>query len=116
MAEATFTGDAISRLVQLLAGRADITQRWTGNGREDIALLCTHASNAAITARHLWDGMLELGQMAEFKTLPEPMQAKITAIILQAHGNTDLARQARNEKAQRRAVAASPGGPGVSGA
>lgn len=113
MAEITHAdgGDAISRLVKLLAGRVDINLRWSGTGREDVALLCTHASNAALTAKHLWDGVLELSKMAEFKSLPEALQAKMAAIILQSHGNADLARDARNEKAQRIIkAAAGPGG------
>lgn len=106
MSEIEEGGDAIGRLVKLLAGRVDINLRWTGKGREDIALLCTHASNAALTAKHLWDGISELGKMDEFKSLPEPMQAKIAAIILQAHGNLALAREERNAKAQQRVRAA----------
>jgi hypothetical protein len=113
MADANNGGDAISRLVQLLADRAGVTLRWTGTGREDVALLCTCASNAQLTARHLWDGLMELNRMKEFKTLPEAMQAKIAAIVLQAHGNIELARQERNERAQQRTKAAGPGAPGA---
>lgn len=104
-------GDAISRLVKLLAGRVDINLRWSGTGREDIALLCAHASNATLTAKHLWDSTLELSRMDEFKSLPEPLQAKMAAIILQAHGNIELARQERNDRAQRHIKAAGGSSP-----
>jgi hypothetical protein len=92
MADALFKqdGDALSKLVQLHAGRHDIRLAWVGNGTADlVALINAHAVKARL-AKHLWTGMRELMQMPEMATLPEPVQVQITSIILKAQTLTDL--------------------------
>jgi len=84
------SGDALSRLIQLQAGRHDIRLAWVGNGTADLAALCNaHAVKARI-AKHLWDGVRELMQMPEIRELPEPLQAQIAAIILKSQALADL--------------------------
>lgn len=93
-------GDAISRLVQLHAMRNGIRLKWTGHGADDIALLCNTFFNKATLNDCLWNGMKELMQMPELKELPEPVQAKIFSIILQAQALIELKIAARNAKPQ----------------
>lgn len=83
-------GDALSRLIQLHAGRYDIRLTWTGAGTADLIALCNaHAAKARL-AKHLWTGMRELMQMPELRELPDALQAQIASIILQAQVLTDL--------------------------
>lgn len=83
-------GDALSRLIQLQAGRYDIRLAWVGRGVEDlVALLNAHAIQARL-AKHLWAGMRELMQMPELREMPEPIQAQISSIILKSHTLVDL--------------------------
>jgi len=91
MAELTTnTGDALSRLIQLQAGRHDIRLAWVGNGTADlVALLNAHAVQARMS-KHLWTGMRELMQMPELRDLPESVQAQIASIILKAQALTEL--------------------------
>lgn len=91
-------GDALSRLIQLQAGRHDIRLAWVGNGTTDlIALVNAHAVKARL-AKHLWTGMRELMQMPELKDLPEPLQAQIMSIVLQAQALTDLDTEAHAKR------------------
>ena len=83
-------GDALSRLIQLQAGRHDIRLAWVGNGTSDlVALVHAHALKARM-AKHLWTGLRELMQMPEMSELPEPMQAKIASIVLYSQSLTEL--------------------------
>jgi hypothetical protein len=83
-------GDALSRLIQLQAGRHDIRLTWSGQGVTDLISLChAHAIKARI-AKHLWTGMRELLVMDELKQLPEPLQAQITSVILKSQALVDL--------------------------
>jgi hypothetical protein len=82
--------DALSRLIQLHAGRHDIRLTWAGKGVDDlIALVSAHAVKARM-AKHLWTGMRELMLMPELKELPEPLQAHIASIVLKAQVMIDL--------------------------
>jgi hypothetical protein len=82
--------DALSRLIQLQAGRHDIRLTWVGKGIDDlIALVNAHAVKARM-AKHLWTGMRELMQMPEIKTMPEPLQAQIASIIMKAQALIDM--------------------------
>lgn len=91
-------GDALSRLIQLQAGRHDIRLAWVGAGTADlIALVNAHAVKARL-AKHLWTGMRELMLMPELKELPEPLQAQIASIILKAQVLTDLDTEAHAKR------------------
>lgn len=82
--------DALSRLIQLQAGRYDIHLNWAGTGVEDlIALVNAHAVKARM-AKHLWTGVRELTQMPEMLQMPEPLRAQIASIILKAQTLVDL--------------------------
>jgi hypothetical protein len=83
-------GDALSKLIQLQAGRHDIRLTWSGKGVTDLISLCNaHAAQARV-AKHLWTGVRELMQMPELLQLPEPVQAQIMSIILKAQAMVDL--------------------------
>ncbi|SRR6266404_8422546 len=91
-------GGALSRLIQLHAGRQDIRLTWVGNGTADLlALVNAHAIKARL-AKHLWTGMRELMQMPELKELPEPLQAQIASIILKAQALVDLSTEAHAQR------------------
>jgi hypothetical protein len=102
------SGDALSRLIQLHAGRHDIRLAWTGNGTSDLISLCNaHAAKARV-AKHLWTGVRDLMQMPEMAQLPEPLQVQITSIILKSQALTDLE---ADEHAKRMALTNKPKGP-----
>jgi hypothetical protein len=83
-------GDALSRLIQLQAGRYDIRLAWSGLGTDDlVALLKAHAVKARF-AKHLWTSLRELMQMPELREMPEPLQAQVASIVLKAQVLTDL--------------------------
>jgi hypothetical protein len=83
-------GDALSRLIQLQAGRHDIRLAWVGNGTADLlALVNAHAVQARM-AKHLWTGIRELMHMTELKELPEMVQAQIMSIVLKAQALTEI--------------------------
>jgi hypothetical protein len=84
------SGDALSRLIQLQAGRHDLRLNWVGDGSRDLTALCNAYSVQAKLAKNLWTGMRELMQMPELRELPEPLQAQIASIILKAQAITDL--------------------------
>lgn len=91
-------GDAMSRLIQLQAGRYDIRLAWVGRGVEDlVALLNAHAVQARL-AKNLWTGMRELMQMPELRELPEPIQAQIASIVLKSQALTDLESEAHAKR------------------
>jgi hypothetical protein len=100
MAEVTYKtdGDALSRLIQLHAGRHDIRMNWTGNGTSDLIALCNAHSVKARLAKHLWTGMRELMQMPEMALLPEPLAAQVTSIILKSQAITDLETEAHMKR------------------
>jgi hypothetical protein len=84
------SGDALSRLIQLHAGRHDIRLSWVGRGTDDLIALCNAHAVKACIAKHLWTGMRELMQMPEMTQLPEAIQAQITSIILKSQVLVDL--------------------------
>jgi hypothetical protein len=92
MAEITnnSNGDALSKLLQLQAGRHEIKLNWTGRGIDDLVALCNAHAVRARMAKHLWTGMCELMMMEEMKQLPDPLQAQISSIILKAQTLVDL--------------------------
>jgi hypothetical protein len=92
MAEITYKndGDALSRLIQLHAGRHDIRLAWVGIGTADLIALCNAHAVKARLAKHLWTGLRELMQMPKLKDLPEPLQVQIMSIVLNAQALTDL--------------------------
>lgn len=108
MAEVSLTeGDALSRLIQLQAGRRDIRLTWTGKGVDDLtALLNAHAIKARL-AKHLWTSTRELMQMTEMKELPEALRAQMISTILKAQALTDLE---TDENAKRQALVNKPKG------
>jgi hypothetical protein len=83
-------GDALSRLIQLQAGRHEIRLNWTGKGVDDLVSLCNAHAVKARLAKHLWTGLRELMQMPELRELPEALQAQITSIVLKSQALTDL--------------------------
>jgi hypothetical protein len=83
-------GDALSRLIQLQAGRHDIRLVWSGNGVTDLIAMCNAHAVQARMAKHLWTGMRELMQMEEIGSLPDPLRAQIASIILKAQVMVDL--------------------------
>jgi len=83
-------GDALSRLIQLQAGRYDIRLAWKGRGVDDLIELCNAHAVKARMAKHLWTGMRELMQMSEIKDIPETLQAQIYSIILHAQALVDM--------------------------
>jgi hypothetical protein len=92
------TGDVLSRLIQLQAGRHEIRLAWTGHGVADLTA-CMHAhSTKARMAKHLWTSLSELLSMPEMVDLPEALQAKITATILQAQVLLELENEERARK------------------
>ena len=100
MAEVTYKtdGDALSRLIQLHAGRHDIRMNWTGNGTSDLITLCNAHSVKARLAKHLWSGLRELMQMPELALLPEPVAAHIMSIVLKSQALTDLDTEAHQRR------------------
>ena len=91
-------GDALSRLIQLQAGRHDIRLTWTGDGTTDlIALISAHAVKARMS-KHLWTGVRELMQMPELNTMPEPVQAQLMSIVLKAQALVELDNEAQTKK------------------
>lgn len=85
-----FAGDAVSRLVQLHARRNGLSLKWAGKGVEDISMLCLDNFHKTALSQCLWNGIKELMSMQELKELPEPIQAKIYSIVLQAQANFEL--------------------------
>jgi hypothetical protein len=83
-------GDALSRLIQLQAGRHEIRLAWTGQGTSDLVALCNAHAVKARLAKHLWTGLRELMQMPELRELPEALQAQITSTVLKSQALTDL--------------------------
>jgi hypothetical protein len=83
-------GDALSRLIQLQAGRHEIRLNWTGKGVDDLVSLCNAHAVKARLAKHLWTGLRELMQRPELRELPEALQAQITSIVLKSQALTDL--------------------------
>jgi hypothetical protein len=107
MAETTkqMEGDALSRLIQLQAGRYDIRLTWSGNGVNDLVeLVNAHAVKARL-AKHLWTGLRELMAMPELALLPEPLLAQMTSIVLKAQTLADLETE---EHAKRLAATSKP--------
>lgn len=92
------SGDALSRLIQLQAGRHDIRLTWVGNGTVDLLALCNAHAVKARLAKHLWTGMRELMQMPELKELPEALQAQIMSIVLKSQALTDLDTEAHAKR------------------
>jgi hypothetical protein len=98
---AEIKGDSLSRLLQLRASRYGITLKWTGRAIEDIDTLCQEYSSRKMFNQCIWDnGLRLLMDMPEFKDLPDPLQAKIASIILQANAQFELKIANRNNNLQ----------------
>jgi len=91
-------GDALSKLIQLQSGRHDIRLAWTGKGVDDLVAMCNAHAVQARMAKHLWSGMRDLMRMPEMAQLPEPIQAQIMSIVLQAQALVDLANDSHAKK------------------
>lgn len=92
MPAADVRGDSLSKLIQIRAGMLGIHLKWTGKAIEDIDTLVLEYFHRKTLNDCLWNGMKELMAMPELKELPEPMQAKLYSIVLQAQANFELAR------------------------
>ena len=90
MADFKQDSDALSKLIQLQAGRHDIRLVWAGKGTEDLVQLCSAHAVQARLAKHLYNGFAELVRMPEMKTLPESMQAQIMGVVLSKQALVDL--------------------------
>ena len=97
-------GDAMSRLIQLQAGRHDIRLTWTGDGTADLIALCNAHAFKSRLSKHLWTSLRELMQMPEMPRLPEAMQAQIASIVLKAQAITDLETSAASARMAASAV------------
>lgn len=83
--------DSLSKLVQIRAAQFGIRLKWSGQAIPDIDTLCQEYWNRKNFNECLWDnGLRDLMQMTEFKTLPEPIVAKITSIVLKARAHFEL--------------------------
>lgn len=82
--------DALSKLIQLQAGRYDIRLTWSGKGADDLIALCNAHAVKQRMSKHLWTGVVELMKLPEMATLPEPIQASIMSIVLKAQALVDL--------------------------
>lgn len=84
-------GDAVSRLAQALAKEVGIDGfHWTGKGDQDIRAICIRAYNAEIIRKNLWDSVMEITQLPNWKELPEAIQATVMATILRARACIEL--------------------------
>lgn len=83
-------GDPVSQLVQVIAGEAGIRRIYVGKGREDLRSVLIDLHNATVKAEEAWKAIKELFDMPELAQLPEAIQAKLMAGILQARANCDL--------------------------
>lgn len=83
-------GDALSRLIQLQAGRHDIRLTWSGSGTADLIALCNAHAVKARMSKHLWTAVRELMQMPEFALMPEALQAQVASIVLKAQALLEL--------------------------
>lgn len=92
----TIEGDVLTKLIQLRARRLALDLRWPKEGIASLDLLCLACSNAMLVQEEIWNGVKELCAMPEMATLPEPMQAKIMAIILKARVSIELAKKDRD--------------------
>jgi hypothetical protein len=94
-----FHPDALSGLVQLSSKRLGVDLKWTGKGLDDLHQLALLASNTNILSKTMWEGLQELWAMPELKQLPEPIYAKICAIILKTRAVSELNMEKRNARA-----------------
>jgi hypothetical protein len=98
---ASTQGDAVSRLIQLDARTLKLTGlKWTGKAYEDIRMVLSELDNARTFRDAILRGVNELLQMPEARSLPEAMQAKLFATVLNARAELDLRVEARNKAAQ----------------
>jgi hypothetical protein len=85
-------GDSVSKLLQVRAAMKGVYMRWTGDGIQDIDLLCLEYFHRKTLNECLWNGLKQLMDMPELKTLPESIQAQICSIVLRSQANFELAR------------------------
>lgn len=83
-------GDSVSRLLQTHAREAGLKRVWIGNGRIDSRNLVFELRNVTNQRDNLWRGLQELYSMSELKELPENVQAKLMAVILNSRACTEL--------------------------
>jgi hypothetical protein len=91
-------GDALSKLIQLQAGRHEIRLAWTGNGTTDLLALCNAHSVQARMAKHLWNGIRELMHMPELREMPEAVQAQIMSTVLKAQALTEIENESHAQR------------------
>lgn len=103
------SGDALSKLVQLRAHLKGVSLKWTGDGIKDIDQLCLDYFYRRALNECLWNGLKQLMEMPETKTLPEPVYAQILSIVLRAQANFELKRaEAQSKEAKPQTT---PGAP-----
>lgn len=83
-------GDPVSQLLQVLASETGVRRIYTGQGRADLRALLVDFHNATTKAEEAWKALKELFEMPELAQLPEAVQAKLMAGILQARANCEL--------------------------
>lgn len=83
-------GDPVSQLLQLIAGDLGVRRTFIGRGRDDIRALLVELQNVTVKAEEAWKALKELFDMPELQELPEPIQVKLMAGILQARANIEL--------------------------
>lgn len=84
-------GDAVSKMLQVIAKDLKVAGiKWIGKGPEDCRQLLVEIYNVRLLKDALWIGMRELLAMKEMTELPEPLQAKIAAIVLNARAQFEL--------------------------
>lgn len=83
-------GDAVSRLLQVYAKEFGLKRVWSGIGHVDARALIADNVNLKMMKECIYDGVKDLYAMPELTTLPEAVQAKMMAIILNARACVEL--------------------------
>lgn len=96
-------GDSLSKLLQVRAKMHGVFMKWTGQAVADIDLLCQEYFYRKVLNECLWNGMKELMDMPELKTLPEPVYAQILSIVLRAQANFEMKHTAMRQAQTRSA-------------
>jgi hypothetical protein len=83
-------GDSVSRLLQVHAKEIGVKKVWSGDGRKDSRDVIVDLYNMTKLKDALWKGLQELYAMPEMKELPEIIQVKLMAVILNARACAEL--------------------------
>lgn len=88
----TFTGDALSQLIQALTFEIEIKNfKATGKGDQDLRQLCARVKLADATHTELWAGIGDLLKLIDATpNLPESFLGTVTAVILRTRVNIEL--------------------------